>query len=1097
MSMVPAGSNMVDIGARLSLDHARFQTGMREAVASVGDLRRGIMSTRGAMQGLGAATALMGAGILRSLMMAGNGFTQFEANMRNIQSISIQAQRNLQAVASETIEVSVAVNKSAIDVSEGLYEIMSSGFDGAEALNVVEQAGYAASAGLTETMVAATGITAVLNAYGLEASDAADVSDILFETMNVGVGSFEELSVSLGDVVGLASTAGVSFDQVAAAMAAMSLTAIDFQTGATSLNRLIQGLIDPSEAMVSELSAMGFESGQVALQTIGLRGVMDNLRVSVGDNAQAWLNLLPDIRGVRAALALVANDGENYARVSGAITDENNRAGAAARAFEIQQRSLASTVERINVQFQAFMYEALMPMAGLLSTGARWFGNLLEVANKMPPELKAIITAVLALGAGLMILVGGALFLLPIAIGLAARAWIRYTIAQQGANIASNQFIMTQYRAVMANTAVAASLRGLTMAMNASKIAMAGTVVGLVALAAGLLQAGNRGDNVQERLYNIANLSMDDMIGNWREFSRIMDTVNPEFAQKGFESMLQTFEEAARSQPELAVMMLESARAANVNADQIAAMEEVYQRVITAQRDAASAADDVVVSWEASSGAVMQVTQEMADLLEDLSEAADDYMRTWGLLDNPYAEQEKGAERILDAQERLTKAEQDLADLQARSGRDSQRRTLDLRSAENDLVRARERSRDAENATEREAAAIGVLEAEMRLNDLREETPDHIRRIAEAEAEVVTAREALNEAEQEAVITGTQLLENMRLRAEAMANWSTNVAELRAIEGLPGQIVDEFVSMGPEGAQTIEAFLTLSPTQRQEFIENWQSATSDAVLASIGVLEENSGAMTGALRQLWDTSADPESFLADAATLTNPEQIATFLRTLDLTRPEVQGAIDEWFSPWQQRELGLDMEMAIDMAIGPDEEAMFQEFSRLSALDRTSFTFFIEMADPELMGRWLEWVEAGGRAGATPLPPGHPDFVGPVSPTQFEAFNQSNTVSPSNPRTMDKFAEGGIFHSPQVGLFAEAGAEAIIPLTRPGRAMALMQQSGLYSMVLRDFQSRSVSNDYSTHTRNEYRIDRVETADADQFIRQMESRRRSDALLGV
>lgn len=44
-------------------------------------------------------------------------------------------------------------------------------------------------------------------------------------------------------------------------------------------------------------------------------------------------------------------------------------------------------------------------------------------------------------------------------------------------------------------------------------------------------------------------------------------------------------------------------------------------------------------------------------------------------------------------------------------------------------------------------------------------------------------------------------------------------------------------------------------------------------------------------------------------------------------------------------------------------------------------------------------------------------------------------------------AAGGIFTRPTLGVFGEAGAEAIIPLTRPGRAMELMNQSGLTNLV--------------------------------------------------
>ena len=45
-------------------------------------------------------------------------------------------------------------------------------------------------------------------------------------------------------------------------------------------------------------------------------------------------------------------------------------------------------------------------------------------------------------------------------------------------------------------------------------------------------------------------------------------------------------------------------------------------------------------------------------------------------------------------------------------------------------------------------------------------------------------------------------------------------------------------------------------------------------------------------------------------------------------------------------------------------------------------------------------------------------------------------------------AMGGVFNAPTRMIIGEAGAEALIPLTRPTRAMALMQQSGLDKLVM-------------------------------------------------
>lgn len=50
-------------------------------------------------------------------------------------------------------------------------------------------------------------------------------------------------------------------------------------------------------------------------------------------------------------------------------------------------------------------------------------------------------------------------------------------------------------------------------------------------------------------------------------------------------------------------------------------------------------------------------------------------------------------------------------------------------------------------------------------------------------------------------------------------------------------------------------------------------------------------------------------------------------------------------------------------------------------------------------------------------------------------------------RGVQGFANGGIFSSPTFGVFGEAGPEAIIPISRPGRALELMAQSGLLGLA--------------------------------------------------
>lgn len=49
---------------------------------------------------------------------------------------------------------------------------------------------------------------------------------------------------------------------------------------------------------------------------------------------------------------------------------------------------------------------------------------------------------------------------------------------------------------------------------------------------------------------------------------------------------------------------------------------------------------------------------------------------------------------------------------------------------------------------------------------------------------------------------------------------------------------------------------------------------------------------------------------------------------------------------------------------------------------------------------------------------------------------------------MQKYADGGIFNRPTIGMFGEAGEEVILPTTNPGRTAELISQSPMLSSMM-------------------------------------------------
>lgn len=340
-----------NIGVRLEANVRGYQAQLAAASASTkkfaGTVQESAAKGNQAVKGAAKAFAVLGVAVLAAATLSVRAAAQYERALHNVGTISQGVADDIRGTGDQLLKLSRQLPQSAVTLAEGLYDIASSGFQGAEGMRVLGASAAAASAGLTTTEVAARGITAALNAYGIEAADVGDVSDILFQTVNLGVVTFEELASSLGDFVGTAASANVPLDEASAALATMTLSGISAAEASTSLNRLLQAMIDPTDEARAAFEELGINLSDLQNPAIGLRGVMTQVKNSVaeataagGSQVEMLLRLYPEIRAARGALALLANEGQNYAAVAAGIIDQDKRAGSTQRALAEQSKAL-------------------------------------------------------------------------------------------------------------------------------------------------------------------------------------------------------------------------------------------------------------------------------------------------------------------------------------------------------------------------------------------------------------------------------------------------------------------------------------------------------------------------------------------------------------------------------------------------------------------------------------------------------------------------------------------------------------------------------------------------------------------------------------
>ena len=230
------------------------------------------------------------------------------------------------------LEMAPALGKAPKELAEALYFITSAGISGSEALDVLEMSAKASAVGLGETKVVADLVTSAMNAYGSEVLSAADATNVLLKAVRLGKAAPEELAAAMGAVLPIASEMGVSFDQLAGAIAAMSRTGTDANTATTQLKQILVSLLKPAAQAEKALNDMGTSSAELRkqIQDEGLLVVLMRLKDLTGEYGEEIMaRVFPNIRALMGILDLMgANMEDNIAIMNemGITTDELSKA---------------------------------------------------------------------------------------------------------------------------------------------------------------------------------------------------------------------------------------------------------------------------------------------------------------------------------------------------------------------------------------------------------------------------------------------------------------------------------------------------------------------------------------------------------------------------------------------------------------------------------------------------------------------------------------------------------------------------------------------------------------------------------------------------
>lgn len=243
-------------------------------------------------------------------------------------------------IEQEAKNLAAAFGGTATIQAEAFYSAISAGAATAEdATKLLTVANQLAIGGATDLQSAVTGLSGIMNAFGVAAENAGDVSDALFVAMKAGQTTVGELTNSVGKVSAIASSAGVSFEEMLAATAALTTQGIATSEAVTGLKAALTNILKPSKDASELAEELGLQFNYAGLESKGLTGFMADLIEKTGGSEEAVIKLFGSVEAMNAVFALTGKGADKFNEI---IADMADKAGQTETAFE----KMAGTIEQ-------------------------------------------------------------------------------------------------------------------------------------------------------------------------------------------------------------------------------------------------------------------------------------------------------------------------------------------------------------------------------------------------------------------------------------------------------------------------------------------------------------------------------------------------------------------------------------------------------------------------------------------------------------------------------------------------------------------------------------------------------------------------------
>jgi TP901 family phage tail tape measure protein len=394
LRVIIAGDALGAVSALDELSH-----GLERAHSSADAHGGGIMSSLGGFaKGIGlfaVGAAAAAGGIAAELYKIGSGYEQ---QLNQIQAFTHSSADQMKALEERLYSMSgefAKMGQTSENAAEALAAMTKAGMSLNDAMGALTSVMALAKAGNTGYNEAASETVTMLNTFGLKASDASHVADVLTNATHTSTASLQDISDAMKYTAQASHDFGASLDTTAALMAELSNAGVSASSAGTAVRNMFQRLSDPTKTAAKELEAAGIQVWDLHGKMLPLPALFQEFHDKWGkaidaNQLEKIAPALKDIfgaRGMESALVAIKNGGPGLQH----YIDLMGRNGEATAIADAKSKGLSGTFNRLSATMESaaqHLYMQVAPkVANFLNPFVDALPGYLSKAHKFASEL--------------------------------------------------------------------------------------------------------------------------------------------------------------------------------------------------------------------------------------------------------------------------------------------------------------------------------------------------------------------------------------------------------------------------------------------------------------------------------------------------------------------------------------------------------------------------------------------------------------------------------------------------------------------------------------------------------------------------------------